>query len=847
MAVISVVTALVLYFAQNNLQSAYDQRLKDEFQSRVAFNLGEREARQAAVSEQCRLLAKSVRIRAALEEDDVEDLYLNARIELRDILAKASQPAAHSSTLPQATFFRFLNAHGKVLFPPGEEPRAWEQQLNGPATGLDSQQIGYVIETDERGADQVAEVVTTPIIESDGTSPGSLVLGFPPVDFAPKKGGEEIETGLFLEGHLYTAESMALAKREISGLSQQIAQGIGPAGEGTGSFILDVGGEPHRLFYKLLNPDARTKPAYRISLYSLKESIAGQRRLRWQILGFAGLVLLAGLGGSHLFSARLSEPMEALAEDSALNRARSEKAEAALVLTEQKYRSIFENAVEGIYLLGADGRYLTANPSLARIYGYESPAELLAVLGNPSHGLYSNPAEGRALLDRARSEGFVSSFEAEVFCKDGRKIWISQNIRSVRDESGGLMHFEGTLEDITERRQSAQELSQLNRELEKALAELKATQGQIIQQERLRALGQMAGGIAHDFNNALTPILGFSELLIEVPNVLEDQAKSSEYLQVIRTAARDAASIVARLKEFYRSNETKDVFALVDLQHLARQAVAMTQPKWKDQALAGGINIAIEKRLEAVPAIAGEESALREVLTNLIFNAVDAMPAGGTITVGTRVESGMVHLEVADTGMGMSEQVRERCLEPFFSTKGERGTGLGLSMVFGIVKRHGGSIEIESESGVGTKFILAFPPSNNAEATAVASAEQHPPERPLDILLVDDEDQIRFVISALLESDSHRVDTANDGVHGLRKFKNGSFDLVITDRAMPSMNGEQLAVAIKEISPNTPVVLLSGFVTSVESGDIPGVDVIAGKPIRFDELREAINRAVKRA
>ena len=225
---------------------------------------------------------------------------------------------------------------------------------------------------------------------------------------------------------------------------------------------------------------------------------------------------------------------------------------------------------------------------------------------------------------------------------------------------------------------------------------MKQTQQNIIQQERLRALGQMASGIAHDFNNALTPILGFSELLLKRSEGLDDRDTVERYLRMMNMAAQDAATVVgnSRLREFYRKREEGENFAPASLHDLVGQAISLTQPRWKDEAQAKGITIKMETDLQEVPLIIGDESELREALTNLVFNAVDAMPDGGTITLRTRRDGNQVVLEVSDTGTGMTEEVRQRCLDPFFTTKGAHTssrTGMGLAMVYGIVQRHEGS------------------------------------------------------------------------------------------------------------------------------------------------------------
>jgi len=839
-----IATIVAIYWAQRSEQITSERSLQEQFQSRLGFLLGAQNARQAAVSEQCRSLAHVVRIQAALEEGDVEDLYANARIELRNVLEDGGIPSSNRSTgPPRAIFFRFLSADGKLLVPPNApaQREPWEEQLVATGIGTGNQQFGYVSVQTQSGKTEVNEIVCTPILGLQGETLASLVLGFPPIDLAVKT-DSELKTGIWLNGEL---QMPVLDPEEREALSGGIAKAIQISSQQGDNFKVVIRGEPYLLFYKILNPGSRFSPAYEICLYSLAGSLAEQRRVRWKIVGVAVLILLVGMGASHIFSARLSQPVEQLAEVSAQNLARREEAEAAREMTEQKYRSIFENAVEGIFLIAPDGHYLSANPAMARIFGSDSPEKVVRDLSGRAEKLYVEPERGREFLRRIETDGTVSNFECEVRRRDGGAIWISQNARAVRSAGGELLYIEGTVEDITERKQAADSLAKLNTELGKALADLKATQNQIVQQERLRALGQMASGIAHDFNNSLMPMMGYAELLLARPDILDDRKKTGEYLGMIRTAAKDAASVVARLREFYRSPETSDVFTAVDLSHLVRQAVSLTQPKWKDQAQANGVEIRIIEELAEVPAISGDESALREVLTNLIFNAVDAMPAGGSITMRTRSENENIVVEVADTGAGMSEEVRQQCLEPFFTTKGERGTGLGLAMVFGIVQRHGGTIDLKTELGKGTTFFVRFP-LRAATPTAVAKeVVVTPPQQALRILLVEDEPQVRQVLTAFLEMDGHHVQGADHAAEALPLFREGKFDLVITDKAMPGMSGDQMAVEIKKISPKMPVVLLSGFNSTGENESIPGIDVIASKPITMPALREAIRKAMQ--
>ncbi|HEX7788055.1 MAG TPA: ATP-binding protein, partial [Methylomirabilota bacterium] len=381
--------------------------------------------------------------------------------------------------------------------------------------------------------------------------------------------------------------------------------------------------------------------------------------------------------------------------------------------------------------------------------------------------------------------------------------------------------------------------------------ELHRTQRHIIEQERLNAVGKMASGLAHDFNNALVPISGYAEMLLEHPDILQNQAKATKYLKLIMTGVEDAASVVSRLREFYRKREEGETYRPLSLNQMVEQAVALTRPRWRDEALGSGRTILVEADMRPIPRILGSESELRELLTNLIFNAVDAMPEGGTIRIRTGLRetpagNGMpqVFLEVSDTGTGMTDEVRRRCLEPFFSTKGERGTGLGLPMVFGIVKRHRGTMDIESTVGKGTTFIVVLP----ADATQAreVQARTAAPIGPLSVLVVDDEPIARDVLTEYLTGDGHRVETAVNGREGFEKFKAGKFAVVITDRAMPEMGGDQLAAMVKEHAPDTPVVLLTGFGDLMNAaGEKPdGVDLVVKKPIRLSTLREVLVKMI---
>jgi signal transduction histidine kinase/CheY-like chemotaxis protein len=400
--------------------------------------------------------------------------------------------------------------------------------------------------------------------------------------------------------------------------------------------------------------------------------------------------------------------------------------------------------------------------------------------------------------------------------------------------------------------------AKLHTDLEKAYHELRRTQATILQQERLKALGQMASGIAHDVNNALSPVIGFSELILKGNHALKPDVK--KYLGHIRTAGEDIAHIVARLREFYRTREENEPLQQLNLNKLIEQVVDMTRPRWRDIPQSNGITIEVKYALATdIPLLAGIESEVREAITNLVINAVDAMPAGGKITIKTRVirhdgsQNGSKHpekvvLDVSDSGTGMDEETRKRCLEPFFSTKGKRGTGLGLAMVYGVMERHEGGIDIQSEVGKGTTFSLVFP----VRAKTVAPEEERDSTggiAPMQILCIDDESLLRELLKEMLERDGHEVVLTDNGQSGLDEFRvacerHRPFDLVITDLGMPYLDGRAVARTIKLQSPETPVVMLTGWGAFMkEDGSGPEeVDGILSKPPRSRELREMLKR-----
>jgi signal transduction histidine kinase/ActR/RegA family two-component response regulator len=413
------------------------------------------------------------------------------------------------------------------------------------------------------------------------------------------------------------------------------------------------------------------------------------------------------------------------------------------------------------------------------------------------------------------------------------------------------------LRQLSEHVALAAHQAQVYTALEQAYQDLRQTQQTVMQQERLRALGQMASGIAHDINNAVSPVALYTESLLETePNL---SPRTREYLETTQRAIDDVAQTVARMREFYRQQEPQLELASVDLSRLAQQVLDLTRVRWNDMPQQRGKMIQLHTELSPqLPPVAGSESEIREALINLVFNAVDAMPEGGTLTVRTttgknsRNTAGQpeVHLEVADTGVGMDEATRRRCLEPFFTTKGERGTGLGLAMVYGIAQRHNAGIEIESATGKGTTVRLDFPVSVLEEAGQKPETDLSPPAR-LRLLVVDDDPLLTKSLRDTLEAEGHAVITASGGQEGIDTFtaaekSSERFAAVITDLGMPYVDGRKVATAIKAVSPSKPVIMLTGWGQRlVAEGDIPpNVDRVLNKPPKLRELRAALAELV---
>jgi signal transduction histidine kinase/ActR/RegA family two-component response regulator len=396
------------------------------------------------------------------------------------------------------------------------------------------------------------------------------------------------------------------------------------------------------------------------------------------------------------------------------------------------------------------------------------------------------------------------------------------------------------------------ENAQLFYQLKQTLKELKQAQDQVIQAEKLRAMGEMASGVAHDFNNLLAVILGNIQLLLHQFDRLSPE-EIHERLKTIEQSSKDGAETVRRIQEFSGMRRDKE-FTPLSLNELITDVTNITQPRWKEQTQRKGIQIELTKKLGKIPRILGNPSELREVMTNIVFNAVDAMPNGGEITITTSIQAeDWVEIRIADTGIGMPEEVRKRVFDPFFTTKGVTNTGLGMSVSYGIVRRHGGEILIESEPGKGTTFLIHLPTGYMNEILD-EKVVRTVPVTPLAlegggarILVIDDEDSVRKILYQMLKAKGYQVVVASNGQEGIDLFQEEPFDLVFTDLGMPKMSGWEVGKALKEINPKIPIALITGWGVELNKDKMKesGIDLIVSKPFNFDQVVRLVSEAME--
>ncbi len=429
---------------------------------------------------------------------------------------------------------------------------------------------------------------------------------------------------------------------------------------------------------------------------------------------------------------------------------------------------------------------------------------------------------------------------------DGERIGtISLGSTTLPFTEDDLSLLEAVAAQVSVAIRNAQLYEQVQRhaaELERTLATLRQTQRQIIQQERLRALGQMASGIAHDLNQSLALVAGYSDLAQQaLERIPADVETARAIFPIIAQAAVDGGEIVKRMLTFARGRSDGEAEP-VDVGALVQEVAQLTAPRWRDAAQAEGRPIHLEIETHEGTTVLGWPAGLREAVTNLILNAVDALPAGGTIRLAARRVGETVELSVADTGVGMRPEIQQRIFEPFFTTKGERGTGLGLAQVFGIVEQQGGQIQVESTPGRGTTFHLSFP----AITPPPRGGEPAPPAPPcrLHILAVDDEPALAQMLAAMLERDGHRVVKALSGEEALKRLAAARFDVVISDLGLGAgINGWELIEQIRQRWPSIRLLLATGWGAAIDPSEARarGIEAIVAKPYRVADLRRALS------
>jgi len=491
--------------------------------------------------------------------------------------------------------------------------------------------------------------------------------------------------------------------------------------------------------------------------------------------------------------------------------------------SEALYRSLVERSGDIIIQWDRDCIFTFVNPSGVAFFGKETDELTGRCLDE--YVLPEDAKKTRRQINMIfHGKDFVS-FENRLLNGAGEIRHVSWTMNPVRGPDENVIGVQAVARDVSES---------------------KRREEQALQMEKLSALGEMAGGVAHDFNNMLAAILGRAQLLKlyldrNASNQgIEPDSQIVEGLDIIERAASDAAETVRRIQEFTRVRSHED-FVIVKPHELVNDVMELTRPRWKDQAESRGIKITVRKQLGEVAPVMGSPSELREVLINLVVNAIHAMPRGGEILVKAGTEDDTSWISVTDSGIGMSREVQKRAFDPFFTTRGPQSSGLGLSVSYGIVKRHGGEILIKSRAEKGSTFTVRLP-SARMEAPM---ENERPAEKTLtaaSILVVDDEEAIRKNLYEILSLEGHHVALAAGGKEGIEIFRQGDFDLVFTDLGMPEVSGWQVAKAIKRINPNTPVVIVTGWGDALDKRKMreSGIDLQISKPFRINHLLDLV-------
>jgi PAS domain S-box-containing protein len=494
---------------------------------------------------------------------------------------------------------------------------------------------------------------------------------------------------------------------------------------------------------------------------------------------------------------------------------------AELKESEEKFRTLFEGAQDALLIIDPSShKIIDCNKQTEEWLGF-TKRELFSL--NHIQDIFASYPENRELFNEIINNiNHESIHEITFLSKDG-------TVRSgeIKVSPINYLHrelFQLAIRDITERKEIEEKL---------------------IQTEKFKALGELAGGVAHDFNNILTAILGRVQLLMKSLGSLptgewtNSMVNLKQGLEVIESAGLDGSKILQRLQEFYRVRSDDKNFSLIDLNEIINHVLEFTKVKWKDEAELKGITYHIHKEFSPLPSIEGCAPELREVLVNLINNALDAMPKGGEITIKTLAQNSSITFIMQDSGIGIPKAIRTRIFDPFFTTKGKRSSGLGLSVSYGIIKRHRGDMTVESKEGQGTTFTIKIPVSKKSNPT-VKEEEQTDltQSKNAHILIIEDEEAVRTILYDILTAHGHHVSAASHGKEGLQLFQEGEFDMVFTDLGMPGISGWQVAQGVKNINPQVPVAIITGWQIQMSESQVRarGVDTIINKPFKIEQI-----------
>ncbi|MGH2777364.1 MAG: response regulator [Actinomycetota bacterium] len=529
-----------------------------------------------------------------------------------------------------------------------------------------------------------------------------------------------------------------------------------------------------------------------------------------------GYLMVANRAGTRPIDPRERELLEMLSDYLAVA-IRNSRLYGEVAETKQYLEQLIRSAGDAIVSVDAEGNIRGWNPAAERIFGQAASQ----AVGQPFASLV--PAEpyraARAALSR---ENPVRAFDVTTKRGDGRALNLAVTLSSLTGRDGSPEGMLAIVRDMTTQRE---------------------IEAQMHQSERLTALGQMAGGIAHDFNNLLQAILGYAQLMARSPGNADVVRRG---LDVIEKAANGGAETVRRIQKFARLRPDEP-FVTMDLNQVVRDSLAITRPRWEEKKVKGGVPLQLELELGPVPVVMGRPAELNEVITNLVLNAIDAMPKGGTLRIRTRLgDHRHAVITVADTGMGMSDEVRKKVFDPFFTTKGEEGTGLGLSVSHSIVERHGGDLRVDSRTGEGTTFTITLPIGMSPTGESAEGGEPGT-ERKGRILLVDNDPQVLSILGEMLKDAGHHVLPVPSGPEALRVFVPSGFDLVLTNVGMPEMSGWDVAEQIRARDPHVPVIFITGWGLQEEDQARCrrlGISALLFKPVPPPELHRKVQAAL---